>query len=221
MNAPKPPTVVFCLPGSSFSGSFLRCWSELLEYCLARGVVPLISQQSSSNIYYVRNKCLGADVLRGARQKPFGGTIDYDYLMWIDSDIVFAPRHFQRLLEHDLPIAAGLYLMEGGESFATVREWDEEYFTSHGNFRFLTPTDIEGQLHPFAVAYTGMGFMLVKKGVFENLTYPWFRPVEKQIGDAVDFTTEDVAFCLAAAEHGVPVAVDPLVRVGHEKRTIL
>jgi len=71
------------------------------------------------------------------------------------------------------------------------------------------------------VAYNGMGFMLVKRGVFESLDYPWFRPIEKQIGEMVDFTMEDVGFCLRAKENGFGVFIDPLVRVGHEKKVVL
>jgi GT2 family glycosyltransferase len=36
----------------------------------------------------------------------------------------------------------------------------------------------------------------------------------------VDFTTEDVAFCLRAREKGYTVYVDPQVRVGHEKKIV-
>lgn len=71
------------------------------------------------------------------------------------------------------------------------------------------------------VANTGMGFMLVKRGVFESLDYPWFRPIEKRIGTMVDFTMEDVAFCLTAKEKGYKILVDPRVRVGHEKGTVV
>jgi len=221
MTRSDPLTVIFCLPGNTYSGAFLRCWSELLEYCLSHGIRPLISQQSSCNVYYVRNKCLGGDVRRGGGQKPFNGALDYDYLMWIDSDIVFRPHHFQRLLDDRLPIVAGLYLMESGAHFATVQTWDEHYFAEHGTFRFLSPTDIEHKDEPFTVAYTGMGFMLVQCGVFEAMAYPWFRPIAKRVGKAVDFTMEDVAFCLTSASQGVNVAVDPRVRVGHEKRVVL
>jgi GT2 family glycosyltransferase len=53
------------------------------------------------------------------------------------------------------------------------------------------------------------------------MTYPWFRPEFKKIGNAVDFTMEDVAFCLRAQEAGYKIYVDPLVRVGHEKGVVL
>jgi GT2 family glycosyltransferase len=66
-----------------------------------------------------------------------------------------------------------------------------------------------------------MGFMLVKRGVFESLEYPWFRPIEKRIGNMVDFTTEDVSFCLRARERGWKVLADMEVKVGHEKAIVL
>jgi hypothetical protein len=44
---------------------------------------------------------------------------------------------------------------------------------------------------------------------------------EKQIGDMVDFTMEDVAFCLRIQEKGIHVLIGPQVRVGHEKRVVI
>ncbi|MBD3375958.1 hypothetical protein GF406_13060 [candidate division KSB1 bacterium] len=212
--------IVFCLPGNSFSGKFLECWTTLVAWCLKNNIQPILSRRQSCNIYYVRNMCLGADVMRGKDQKPFNGTLNYDYIMWIDSDILFTPEQLQRLLSHDKDIVSGIYLMEGGHAYATVKEWDEEYFKTHGCFRFLTPGDMKNSSELIEVAYTGMGFMLVKKGVFESMEYPWFRPIEKKIGDAVDFTMEDVGFCLRAKEKGFKIFIDAGVKVGHQKKII-
>jgi GT2 family glycosyltransferase len=229
----KPLSVVFCLPGNSFGGNFLAAWTDLIGFCLKQGIQPLLSRRQSCNSYYVRNMCLGADVVRGKDQKPFDGKIDYDFIMWIDSGILFTPQQFMKLLGHGADIVSGVYLMEDGKSLATVREWDEEYFTKNGHFKFMTVEDLTPP-HPqppllnkgegeslIEVAYTGMGFMLVKRGVFEKLEYPWFRPLEKKIGDMVDFTMEDVAFCLRAREAGFKILIDPAVRVGHEKKIVL
>jgi hypothetical protein len=158
----------------------------MLGFCFARNIRPVISRRESCNIYYVRNMCLGADVSRGAAQKPFDGKLAYDYLMWIDSDVLFDPGQFARLLSHNADIVSGLYLMEGGRNFAAVEKWDEEFFKKNGFFNFLTPQEVEGRGGLLEVAYNGMGFMLVKRGVFESLDYPWFRPIEKKIGDMVD-----------------------------------
>jgi GT2 family glycosyltransferase len=62
--------------------------------------------------------------------------------------------------------------------------------------------------------------MLIKHGVFERMTYPWFKPVTVKIGTMVDFTMEDVTFCLRAKEKGYKVYVDPTVKVGHEKKVV-
>ena len=62
--------------------------------------------------------------------------------------------------------------------------------------------------------------MLVKKGVFENMKYPWFRPEFVSIGDSKDFTMEDVAWCREAVRLGYKINIDPTVIVGHEKTKI-
>jgi hypothetical protein len=180
----------------------------------------MISRRESCNIYYVRNMCLGADVSRGKNQKPFNSKIDYDYIMWIDSDIIFNFEQFVRLVKWNTDIVAGVYPMENGKQLATCQKWAEEHFKQNGYFEFLTEDDVKGKEGLIEVSYTGMGFMLVKKGVFEAMEYPWFRPLEKQIGDMVDFTMEDVAFCLCAKEKGFKVLIDPQVKVGHEKKIV-
>lgn len=213
--------IIFCLPGPSFSGRFLSCWTELYHTCLANRITPILSQRYSCNIYYVRTNCLGADVTRGENQKPFDGKIDYDYIMWIDSDIVFNPKQFLDLLKHKKDISSGLYLMEGGQNFACVKDWDEKFFEKNGHFQFLSPKDIEKDKSLIKVNYVGMGWMLVKKGVFESIKYPWFEPIRKTIGGYTDFTMEDVAFCHKAIEQGHDIYVDPNIIVGHEKTVVL
>jgi len=263
--------VVFCFPGNSFSGRFLESWTELFAWCLQNGIQPILSRRESCNIYYVRNMCLGADVTRGKNQKPFNGKLNYDYIMWIDSDIIFTPEHFIKLLNHNKDIVSGIYKMSDNANYATVKEWDEEYFKQNGCFKFLQQGDLTSYSSPagrgentvtsspallrtekgeignpcsvgtnfpspcgegeppvavgevclLPVSYTGMGFMLVKFGVFESMEYPWFKPLEKQIGDMCDFTMEDVSFCLRAQEKGYKIFVDPAVIVGHEKKMVL
>ena len=81
-------TIVFCIPGCTFSYKFLRCWTNLLFWCIQNDINPILSNDIDSNVYFVRSKILGGSTLRGKHQKPFNGTIDYDYIMFIDSDIV-------------------------------------------------------------------------------------------------------------------------------------
>jgi hypothetical protein len=218
----KPLKIIFCLPGPSYSGTFLSCWSELLLWCLQNNIQIMLSQQYDAVVYYVRNKCLGGDVMRGINQKPFDSRIDYDYMLWIDSDIVFTPEHLQKLLNWDQDIVSGVYLMQGGTHYASVENWNIEYFKKNGSFQFFTKKDLEGKTGLINVAYTGFGFILIKKGVFESLEYPWFRPLYQEISENVrDFSSEDVSICQIFREKGLKIYIDPLVKVGHEKKIIL
>jgi glycosyltransferase involved in cell wall biosynthesis len=217
--------VVFCLPGRQFSGEFLKAWSDLIGMCIKNNIQPIMSQQYSPLLYYVRNMCLGGNVLEGVKQKPFQGKLDYDYIMWIDSDIVFKPEQFFKLIEANKDIVSGLYKMSNNTQYATVENWDDEFFKKNGSYEFLTPDMVSKKKSLFPVSYTGFGFILIKKGVFESLEYPWFRPlwVEYDINNkkVMDFTMEDVAFCKMIKEKGFDVFIDPKIIVGHEKTMIL
>lgn len=217
--------LVICIPGNNFSGAFLDSFIEFYHWCLHNGIHVLLSRKESCNIYYVRNMCLGGNVQGGKSQKPWGGKLDYDYMLWIDSDIVFNPQDFIKLLQMEVDIASGLYLMTNGSrepnQFATVVDWDEKFFEKNGYFKFVQREDIVGETKPFVADYTGFGFILIKKGVFESLDYPWFQPIFFNIGNAHDFCMEDVGFCLKAKEKGHKVWINPQVIVKHEKKILL
>lgn len=218
---PKPVKIIFCLPGPSFTGKFFDSFMALVGYLYQVGVPFTVSRRYSPVVYYVRNMCLGGDVLRGEDQKPFNGALDYTHMMWIDSDIVFDVQHFQTLLSYDKDIVSGVYMMGDGKHYATVENWDEAYFQKNGTFKFSTEEDMRGREGLIKVGYTGLGFMMVKRGVFESLKYPWFQPVFHNIGTCRDFSSEDVSFCQMVVKKGYDVFVDPSVRVGHEKNVVL
>lgn len=213
--------IVFCLPGRDYSREFLLCWSRLLMEVSKKGHEFVISQQESSMVHFARAKCLGGDVTKGSGQKPFQGQVDYDVMMWIDSDIVFTPEDFFKLIDSPHDVTSGVYLMEDGQRVAVVEQWDEEYFLRHGTFEFLKLENLKYAPRHLKVAYTGMGWMCIKKGVIEKLSYPWFRSEIQTIGQFVDIQSEDVSFCRALGHAGVDVYVDTTVRVGHQKRMIL
>jgi len=224
----KPIKVIFCLPGSPFSDKFLLGWTGIVQYCLIHQIKLIISSRKSSNVYYVRNMCLGGSVKKGIKQKPFGGEIDYDYIMWIDSDQVFTVEHFIKLLEGKKDIISGLYLMDGGTRYATVQKWDKDFYKKNGYFEFLNKESvdkfrIENPNKLMEVEYTGFGWILVKKGVFEKLDYPWFRPIWEEFGKNKDgiqvreFTSEDVGWCQSIIKKGFKIYINPEIQVGHEK----
>ena len=222
ITAKPTTTVVFCLPGRSFSKLFLESWSELLVWCGRNNINPLLSFAYDSNVYYVRSRCLGASVDRGITQKPFNSTIDYHYIMWIDSDMVFSPEHFEGLLNMKSDVACGIYKMADNKQYATVENWDIEYYKQNGSFEFLNEDNIKTKPRYISVDYSGMGWMLVKKGVIESIEYPWFAPVWQDFGNNIkEFTSEDVAFCRRVKEQGYDIIVDTSLVIGHEKSWVL
>ena len=213
--------LILCIPGNNFSGLFLDSLLNFYNWCAINKITVLLSRRESCNIYYVRNMCLGGNSTSGEDQKPFQGQIDYDYMLWIDSDIIFKVEDFIKLYNLQKEVASGLYLMHNGQQYATVEDWNEEHFNKTGFFEFLTPQHIKNKSEPFKVDYTGFGFILIKKGVFEKLKYPWFRPLWKKFGNVTEFTMEDVSFCHLIKEQSIDVWIHPEVIVKHEKRVLL
>ena len=213
--------IVFCLPGSNFSGRFLSCWTELLHACQLNDIQIILSQQYSPLLYYVRNLCLGGNYLEGINQKPFQGKLDYDYIMWIDSDTIFTPDQFFKLINNNKDIVSGLYMMQDNINYATVENWNRK----NNNNQFITRESLKQKRTVFTVDYTGFGFILMKKGVFESLEYPWFQPMWTEYeldGKTIrDFSMEDAAFCSMIKEKNYDIWIDPEVIVGHEKMMIL
>ena len=214
-------TVVLCLPGYHYSGRFLVRLVALLEHCKGLGMNCVISQEYSSMVNFARCKVAGASVDRGRSQAPFGGKISYDYMLWIDSDIVFDNKAFDKLLKLNKPIVSGWYSQPGGYT-PVVEHMEDDFFEKHGAYKFISAKEMSELKSPFKADYTGFGWILIKKGVFEKLPYPWFAPKRRTIGqDIEDMCSEDVAFCLDAKTAGFEIWVDPSVRVGHEKIMVI
>jgi hypothetical protein len=212
--------ITICVPGDNFSGRFLDAWTMFLFELQQRGWAITISRNYSPVVALSRLRCMGGDPRNGLYQSPFAGR-DYDYVLWIDSDMVWTVKHFEHLLksmeETDAEVMTGLYLMADGVRYACVSEWQPEKLGTDDPMEFLLPNSFDDS--PFPVGYNGLGFALVKRGVFERLPYPWFCGRESE--NPLVPISEDVDFCLRCAEAGIKIYVDPRVVVGHEKRMVL
>jgi len=193
-----------------------------------KGYKIIMMNEYSSFVSFSRMKTLGLDVLRGATQVPFNGEVDYDVWLTIDSDIFFIPEQVIELIEDTdkYPVVSGLYRMSDLQHYAAVKEWDDEYFKKHGTFEFLKVKDLDTSEKYMKVAYNGMGFFACRKGVIENLKYPYFSypliEIETEDGKVLrDMCSEDVAFCKNLKDAGYPVIVNTSLRVGHEKTLVI
>ena len=221
-------TVIIALPGREYSGTFLKNWSQTLITLTQRGYKIIMMNEYSSFVTFSRMKTLGLDVLRGATQVPFNGMIDYDVWLTIDSDIVFTPEQVIELIEdtEKYPVVSGLYRMSDLQHYAAVKEWDMEYFKKYGTFEFLKVDTLDTTEKYMKVAYNGMGFFACRKGVIENIKYPYFSypliEIETEDGKLLrDMCSEDVAFCKNLKDVGYHVIVNTSLRVGHEKTLVI
>lgn len=210
------------LPGSHFSKEFLQAWSDLLFNLTSLGHSVKMSCAYDANVFYARARCLCTETLRGINQKPFGGKLEYDYMFWIDSDIVFTSEQVLRLIGHNKDVVSGCYIMHDNTHYPIVIKMDDDFYLKNGHYEFVKRqqlTELAEKDELVEVAYVGFGFMCIKKGVFESMTYPYFAPVSVNFGTdhLCEFASEDVSWCIHAREKGYKVLVDPKVTVVHQK----
>ena len=230
---PPVKKIVFALPGDNFSSKFLISWtSTMSKLWETRRYDIMISPATGSYVPFVRMTTLGLDVLRGEDQKPFNGQ-HFDVWITIDSDIVFTFEQIVNLIEStdEHPVVAGMYRMADLVNYAFVKDWDETHFKERGVFQFITPDDIEKwkketEFKYFPVVYSGMGFMAVKKEVFDKIKYPYFDSeiltIQREDGTVIrDICSEDVSFCKKITQAGYQIMVNTDIRVGHIKSLII
>ena len=194
--------IAFCIPGKEFTGWFLENWTELIktlnldiEWKLFRNYHPIVSKTR-------------IEVLRRAQ------LWEPDYYMWIDSDTNFKTSDFFKLLSSDKHIVSGLYhLQPPGGRFTNT--YVPVTYACHKNSReLLYTTDNDLSTNQQVEVYAnGMGWMLVKKEVFEDVEKPFDQTYSEQ--------SEDIIFQVKAREKGYKSYVLPDVILGHEKMLIV
>jgi hypothetical protein len=143
----------------------------------------------------------------------------FEELMWIDSDIAFAPDDVERLRGHALPFTCGVYPKKGPRQFAC------ELLQGTGAVRFGRSGG------PLEIRYCGFGFTHTRRTVYEKVAaqlglpvcnqrfgsfmVPFFAPMV--IGDPTGpwALGEDYAFCERARRCGVPIVADTTIRLWH------
>jgi GT2 family glycosyltransferase len=192
--------IVFCIPGSSMSKNFFRCWSELLRELPSMDIEWELITEYYPYVHIVRDK-----IVKRALKK------DYDYLMWLDNDIDFTIKDFKQLLSHseECDIVSGVYL---AQKTYGIYDIPSDFACVDIEDKRLNRFDYQGKSGLVQVRANGMGFMLVKKGVFESLENPFDMGMRKG---------EDIVFQTKALEKGFESYVDPSIFVGHEKTFVM
>lgn len=146
-----------------------------------------------------------------------------EYLVFIDSDILFTPANLRRIFE-DLrsgyDLVGGIFAVRGG--------------TQPSSYAYNAVYRLDGKINEFE--YLSSGFMGISRKLLEKMVkeipLPWLHPndlkfwpffEEKQYpdreGEAI-FLSEDYDFCEKARSVGVKTYVDSSIQLGHLGETV-
>lgn len=177
-----------------------------------------VSLEGGSNVSVVRHKVLGLedkDIIECNNVRPFYGKINYTHIMWIDSDSIFQPEDFMKLLQRNVDIVSGLVKKTPYLYAASKLDPTKNLFTKESlQEKDLTSDEL------IETEGVGLAFMLIKRGVFEKISMPWFLTTvidEPNGPNGKIYVGEDIFFCLKAREAGFKIWLDPTVKVGHLK----
>lgn len=155
-----------------------------------------IQYVSNSLVYDARNQLAQEAMSRG-----------FDYLLFIDSDMVFPADVLTRLIADKKDIVSGVYYARKGNHFPVIfsKVRPKTLFRKQIAEKFFTvPEGI------FEIKGCGMGMCLIKvsalRKIFDRYKEP-FRPL-KLLG-------EDLSFCYRATKRGFKIYADANVELGH------
>lgn len=124
-----------------------------------------------------------------------------DYLMFIDSDVVFPSDGLQKLIANGVDIVGGNYNMHTAiKVSAVVALNDERYRYREGD-------------KPFKCRAVPAGFLLIKTEALKKIPRPWF--FFRDNTHPKGMIGEDVWFCDAARKAGFDVWCDPTIHIDH------
>jgi hypothetical protein len=176
---------------------------DTLHTNFAVSLANLTSRLTRDNIDYQIHVFCGS-VIAESRTRLANEALEYGatHLLWLDSDIHFPANVVNKFLQHDKDIIAANYSTR-------YHPYRSVAFVDKNNVEKRLETKV-GLHHIWAI---GMGCMMVKRTVFEQLPKPWFAHEYNQ--DADSFSGEDIYFCNQANEHGFKIYVDAEIELAH------
>lgn len=155
----------------------------------------LVAFQISSLIYTARDELAKKAI-----------ELEVDYVLWLDSDMVFGADTLQRLINNrERGIITGLYYRRVSP-FSPVAFKKLDVIDGHFDSEGLT--DIPEDL--FEVEGCGFGCVLTPTDVFIDVASKFGKVFEPYASGG-----EDVSFCWRARQCGYKIVCDPSIPLGH------
>ena len=183
----KKGKLAVCIPTrDTLHAAHAMCLIELVKFNTMNNIDTHVFMDSSTVLLTQRERLATLAVEFGA-----------EYMLWLDSDMVFPATTAIRLMSHDEDIVAANYvrrqLPAKGVAYEQIGEW-------HHPLSF----EVRDELVP--VEGVGMGCMLMKTDIFSTIPKPWF---EFQFHPpSNDFLGEDMLLCQKIAKTGRTVKID-------------
>lgn len=162
---------IFCFYDLNYTPEFVKSWVALCSFLLTNKVKFLTTQGDSCNAFYAKQMCLGGSVLAGPKQAPFQGRVKYEYLVFLSGKTAFSVKDFLSLYTKCTKL--GLPFMS-----ANIKGRNK----LSGEF-----------INNIALAdHAEFDMVIIRNGVFEKLTYPWFKPHVSKNAKQMDFVDVDI-----------------------------
>jgi hypothetical protein len=165
---------------------FSKCLVELVKLNTMNGLDTHVVYDASTVLLTQR-----------ARLAAEAQAIGAEYMLWVDSDMIFPATTALRLLAHNEPVVACNYIRRQlpakGVAYETIGDWEN-------------PLPFEPQDELVPVEGIGMGCMLVKTSILQEIPKPWFEFHWTE--ESNDHLGEDMDFCMKMADAGYTVKID-------------
>jgi hypothetical protein len=199
---------------------------EFCQSLLEMSIYDLMTSRHLAGVFGVRSGALLA-AARNSVAAQFLEADAADWLLFIDSDMVFERDSLEHLFKHADPkhcpiisgLCFGLDFVEG--PFPVVYTLVD---TPDGPMTHR-PSKLDRDTGLMKVDGTGTAFLMIHKSVLEAMrdrgfskAYPWFQETELGGGHPVG---EDITFCLRARTLGYPIVVNLDLRIGHKKDQVV
>jgi hypothetical protein len=225
--------VLITTPGRNMDRRYVLSLLATIKELDSLGITWSYSNQSSSDVSIAREATiLGSCRIMGWASNfsaPINGNIDYKKIFLIDSDIFWKPEDFLKLYYSEEDAISGVYLQDDQETttlLTPLKENDGAFSMFTERMRTLLRSEIVNKSAKFEISGCGLGFVCLKKGIFESVERPWFQHLttsgEVINGEKiVELVSEDISFIKRCREKGFKFYADPTVLVGHVKNCVI
>lgn len=196
-----------CVP---FYSEFEFAKSGLKECLKCSEIEFSVEPRQGTIISRLRNSLLNDGKSKKVSQSPVS---NFDYFLFVDSDIGFTLDNVLKLLSQDKEIIASPYLCHDNNG---TYQCGVFYSDQPGNIKYRYTIYEKGTKE---VDFVGAGFLLIKRSALEKIEFPWFREMLLEVGQDADIIGEDIGFCLNARKSGLKVYCDFDNPVKHNLRT--